>query len=63
MKQAKPKSMIIRSNQSAFSRAVIKRLEVSKPVVNMSWVEEVERRVCVDDSTRPHYEHAMVGQH
>jgi hypothetical protein len=53
-----------RSSQSVFSRAVTSCLEVPRMLVSVSWVEEVERRVAVEESISSallKYSYAEVG--
>lgn len=50
MKNIKAEMMMIRSSQSAFSRAVMSCLEVSMSELRESWVCEVARSVAVDSS-------------
>lgn len=50
MKKRKADKMIIRSSQSAFSRAVMSCLEVSMRELRESWVCEVARSIAVESS-------------
>ncbi len=51
MKNMNAERMRIRSSQSAFSRAVMRCLEVTISVLRVSWVCDVARNVEVDSST------------